>query len=462
MAIATTNPTTGETVRTFAPFTDDSIEAALARAAATAPRWRRTAVAERARVLSRAADLLEQESERFGQLMTLEMGKLLRAGIDEAKKCASGCRYYAENGARFLASEDANPAAGGVPGERALLTYQPLGVVLAVMPWNFPFWQVIRFAAPALVAGNVALLKHASNVPQCALALEELFRRAGAPEGVFQTLLVGSAAVSGLIADPRVAAVTVTGSEAAGRAIAAQAGHSLKPSVLELGGSDPFLVMPSADLDRTVAMAVKARTVNNGQSCIAAKRFIVADEIYDRFAPRFVSAMAALRAGDPAAADTDLGPLATAAIRDELAEQVDRSVAAGARLLTGGQRLERPGYFYAPTVLADLPRAAPAYAEELFGPVASLFRAKDLDDAIRLANDTPFGLGASAWTRDGREADHLAAELDAGMVFINGQVISDARYPFGGIKSSGYGRELSVLGLRAFVNVKTVRIAGLD
>jgi succinate-semialdehyde dehydrogenase/glutarate-semialdehyde dehydrogenase len=463
MAIATTNPTTGETVRTFAPFTDDAVEAALARAAALAPRWRRTAIGDRARVLTRAAELLERESDRFGRLMTLEMGKLLRAGIDEAKKCAAGCRYYAENGARFLASENASPDPGGTPaGERALLAYQPLGVVLAVMPWNFPFWQVIRFAAPALVAGNVALLKHASNVPQCALALEDLFRRAGAPEGVFQTLLVGSGAVPGLIADARVAAVTVTGSEAAGRSIAAEAGHSLKRTVLELGGSDPFVVMPSADLDRTVEMAVKARTVNNGQSCIAAKRFIVADAIYDRFVPRFVSAMAALRAGDPAAADTDLGPLATAAIRDELATQVDQSVAAGARLLTGGRRLERPGYFFAPTVLADIPRAAPAYAQELFGPVASVFRAKDLDDAVRLANDTAFGLGASAWTRDRREAERFADELDAGMVFINGQVISDARFPFGGIKSSGYGRELGVLGLREFVNIKTVRIAGLD
>jgi succinate-semialdehyde dehydrogenase/glutarate-semialdehyde dehydrogenase len=279
---------------------------------------------------------------------------------------------------------------------------------------------------------------------------------------VFQTLLVGSGAVPGLIADARVAAVTVTGSEAAGRSIAAEAGHSLKRTVLELGGSDPFVVMPSADLDRTVEMAVKARTVNNGQSCIAAKRFIVADAIYDRFVPRFVSAMAALRAGDPAAADTDLGPLATAAIRDELATQVDQSVAAGARLLTGGRRLERPGYFFAPTVLADIPRAAPAYAQELFGPVASVFRAKDLDDAVRLANDTAFGLGASAWTRDRREAERFADELDAGMVFINGQVISDARFPFGGIKSSGYGRELGVLGLREFVNIKTVRIAGLD
>jgi succinate-semialdehyde dehydrogenase/glutarate-semialdehyde dehydrogenase len=334
-------------------------------------------------------------------------------------------------------------------------------VVLAVMPWNFPFWQVIRFAAPALAAGNVALLKHASNVPQCALALEDLFQRAGAPAGVFQTLLVGSAAVPRLIADRRVAAVTVTGSEAAGRSIAAEAGRNLKKTVLELGGSDPFIVMPSTDLDQTVAMAVRARTVNNGQSCIAAKRFIVADAIYDRFAPRFAAAMAALRTGDPAAAETELGPLATAAIRDELAAQVDRSVAAGARLLTGGRSLDRPGYFYAPTVLADVPRAAPAYAEELFGPVASLFRVPDLDGAIRLANDTTFGLGASAWTCDRGEAERFADELEAGMVFINGQVISDARFPFGGIKHSGYGRELGALGLREFVNVKTVRIAGL-
>ena len=462
MSIATTDPTTGETVRTFTPLDAGAIEAALARAAAAAPRWRRTPAGERAGVLARAASLLDQESETFGRLMTLEMGKLLRAAIDEAKKCAAGCRYYAENGARFVAAEPIHDAATAAAHESARVDYQPLGAVLAVMPWNFPFWQVIRFAAPALAAGNVALLKHASNVPQCALALEDLFRRAGAPDGVFQTLLVGSDVVPRLIADARVAAVTVTGSEPAGRSIAAEAGRHLKKIVLELGGSDPFVVMPSADLDRAVEMAVQARVVNNGQSCIAAKRFIVADAIYDRFAPRFATAMGALRAGDPTAADTELGPLATAGIRDDLASQVERSVAAGARLLTGGRRLDRRGFFYAPTVIADVPRAAPAYAEELFGPVASLFRVPDVESAIRLANDTTFGLGASVWTRDRVEAERFAAEIDAGMVFVNGQVISDARFPFGGVKHSGHGRELGMLGLREFVNIKTVRMTGLD
>jgi len=462
MAIATINPATGETLRTFAPLDAAAIEAALARAAAAAPRWRRTPIGKRAGVLSRAAAILERDSETFGRLMTLEMGKLLRAGIDEAKKCAVGCRYYADNGARFLTSEPVDDAATAAAHERARVDYQPLGAVLAVMPWNFPFWQVIRFAAPALAAGNVALLKHASNVPQCALALEDLFRRAGAPEGVFQTLLVGSDVVPRLIGDPRVAAVTVTGSEAAGRAIATEAGRNLKKTVLELGGSDPFIVMASADLDRAVATAVQARVVNNGQSCIAAKRFIVADAIYDRFAPRFVAAMGALRAGDPMAAETELGPLATASIRDDLAAQVERSVAAGARLLTGGRRIDGPGFFYAPTVIADVPRAAPAYSEELFGPVASLFRVADAENAIRLANDTTFGLGASVWTRDRAEAERFAAEIDTGMVFVNGQVISDARFPFGGVKHSGHGRELALVGIREFVNVKTVRMSGVE
>jgi succinate-semialdehyde dehydrogenase/glutarate-semialdehyde dehydrogenase len=462
MSIATIDPTTGETLRTFEPLDPAAIEAALASAAAAAVRWRRTPFAERAGVLSRAAAILDGESEAFGRLMTLEMGKLLRAGIDEAKKCAVGCRYYAENGARFLASDVVDDAATAAAHERARVDYQPLGAVLAVMPWNFPFWQVLRFAAPALAAGNVALLKHASNVPQCALALAELFRRAGAPEGVFQTLLIGSDVVPRLIADPRVAAVTLTGSEAAGRSIAALAGQNLKKTVLELGGSDPFIVMPSADLDRAVMSAVQARVVNNGQSCIAAKRFIAADAIYDRFATRFVAAMGALRTGDPTAPATELGPLATASIRDELAAQVERSVAAGARLLTGGHRIDGPGFFYQPTVIADVPRAAPAYSEELFGPVASLYRVADAESAIRLANDTTFGLGACVWTRDRAEAERFAAEIDSGMVFVNGQVISDARFPFGGVKNSGHGRELGQIGIREFVNVKTVRMTGLD
>ena len=454
MAIATVNPTTGETVRSFSALDDEALESKLAGAARAAAAWRRVSIAERAAVLTRAAEILDRERDRFGRLMTLEMGKLLGAAVDEAHKCALGCRYYAEHAARLLAPEVVTETAT----ERELVMYQPLGVVLAVMPWNFPFWQVVRFAAPAMAAGNVALLKHASNVPQSALALEDLFRRAGAPEGVFQSLLVGSDRVSAIAADPRVAALTLTGSESAGRSVAAVAGQHLKKIVLELGGSDPFIVMPSADLDRAVATAIKARVVNNGQSCIAAKRFIVADAIYDGFAPRFAAAMAALRVGDPLDPATAVGPLATPSILDEVDAQVGRSVAAGARLLAGGRRLDRPGNFYAPTVLADVPRDAPAYAEELFGPVASLFRVPDLDAAIRLANDTTFGLGASAWTRDRDEATRLAEELDAGMVFINQQVVSDPAFPFGGIKRSGHGRELGAVGLREFVNVKTVRM----
>jgi succinate-semialdehyde dehydrogenase/glutarate-semialdehyde dehydrogenase len=345
---------------------------------------------------------------------------------------------------------------------RDQICFEPLGVVLAVMPWNFPFWQVIRFAAPALVAGNVGLLKHASNVPQCALALEDLFRRAGAPEGVFQALLVGAEPVAALIADDRVAAVTVTGSEAAGRAIGAAAGAHLKKSVLELGGSDPFLVLPSADLDRAVATAVKARMVNTGQSCIAAKRFIVADAVYDRFAAAFSAAIGALVVGDPLDPRTQIGPLATAAIRDGVADQVARSVAAGARVLTGGRVLDGPGHYYAPTVLAEVPLTAPAACEEVFGPVAALFRVAGLDEAIALANATPFGLGAAAFTRDRQEAERLARELEAGSVFINGMVASDVRFPFGGVKRSGHGRELSLHGMREFVNVKTVRMTGLS
>jgi succinate-semialdehyde dehydrogenase/glutarate-semialdehyde dehydrogenase len=330
------------------------------------------------------------------------------------------------------------------------------------MPWNFPFWQVIRFAAPALAAGNAALLKHASNVPQCALALEDLFARAGAPGGVFQSLLVGSDRVDALIADPRVAAVTLTGSETAGRSVGAAAGRAIKKSVLELGGSDPFIVTASADLDRAVEQAVKARIISNGQSCIAAKRFIISDAIYDRFAPRFVAAMGALRVGDPTRDDVDVGPLATPALLDTLAAQVDRSVAAGARLLCGGRRLDRPGNFYTPTVLGDVPPGAPAYGEELFGPVATLWRAADAGDAIRLANDSRFGLGASVWTRDRDEAARFTAELEAGSVFVNGPVVSDPRFPFGGVKQSGYGRELGAVGLREFVNVKTVRMTFPD
>jgi succinate-semialdehyde dehydrogenase/glutarate-semialdehyde dehydrogenase len=450
MSFTSTNPTTGELLRRFEAHGPDEVERRLALAARQAVLWRETPVDERAAVLARAAQLLERDKQAHGRTMTLEMGKTLAAAVAEAEKCAAGLRYYAEHAEAFLRPER-------IEGEDHRVQFQALGAVLAIMPWNFPFWQVVRFAAPALAAGNVGLLKHASNVPQCALALETLFRDAGAPEGVFQTLLIENDRVAPVIADPRVAAVTLTGSEGAGRSVAATAGQHLKKTVLELGGSDPFVVLPSADLERAVATAVKARCVNNGQSCIAAKRFIVADPVYDRFAERFVAAMAAVKVGDPLDGATQLGPLATPAILEGLDQQVQRSVSLGARLLTGGKRLPGPGNFYAPTVLADVPANAPAYREELFGPVATLFRARDVEHAVTLANDSGFGLGASAWTNDRAEARRLADGLEAGMVFINEMVASEPRFPFGGIKRSGYGRELGVFGLREFVNIKTVR-----
>ncbi|HEU4629514.1 MAG TPA: NAD-dependent succinate-semialdehyde dehydrogenase [Gemmatimonadaceae bacterium] len=453
MAIASINPATGETLRTFDPITDQALDAAIARTASAAERWRQVPVAERAAVVGRAGDILERDKERFGRLMTLEMGKPIRAAVEEAAKCATACHYYAEHAARFVAPE----VVLGDDGERGEVRYEPLGVVLAIMPWNFPFWQVVRFAAPALAAGNVGLLKHASNVPQCALALEEIFREAGAPEGCFQALLVGSDRVSRVLEDRRVAAVTLTGSTPAGSAVAQTAGRVIKKTVLELGGSDPFVVMPSADLDVAVATAVKARTINNGQSCIAAKRFIVHEAIADEFERRFAAGLDALVVGDPLDERTQIGPLATPSIRDDLERQVQESIAAGARLVTGGTRLDGPGNFYPPTLLADAPVSSPAYAEELFGPVATLWRVSSVETAIRLANDTPFGLGASAWTTDAEEAEQLAAGLAAGSVFLNGMVVSDPRFPFGGIKASGYGRELGAVGLREFVNVKTVR-----
>ena len=453
MSFASTNPTTGETTRPFESHGPDELERRLALSARQGVLWRGTPVADRAAVLARAAEILERDKLTLARTMTLEMGKTLAAAVAEAEKCAAGCRYYAERAEAMLRPER-------VDGDDHRVQFHPLGAVLAIMPWNFPFWQVIRFAAPALAAGNVALLKHAANVPECALALEQLFHDAGAPEGVFQNLFVETERVAGIIADPRVAAVTLTGSEGAGRAVAAAAGQHLKKAVLELGGSDPFIVLPSADLDRAVAMAVKARCVNNGQSCIAAKRFIIAEPLYDRFTEKFVAAMRALRVGDPLEEATELGPLATPAILEGLDRQVQRSVAAGARLLTGGKRLDRPGNFYPATVLADVPPRAPAYHEELFGPVATLFRARDLDQAVALANDSGFGLGASVWTGDRAEARRLADELEAGTVFINDMVASDPRFPFGGIKRSGYGRELGLYGLREFVNVKTVRAFG--
>jgi succinate-semialdehyde dehydrogenase/glutarate-semialdehyde dehydrogenase len=451
MPIATINPATGETLRTFPALSSAEIEEKLARAAAAFRTHRRTTFAERAGAMQRAAEILESGKERFGRLMTAEMGKTLRSAVEEALKCAWGCRYYAENAERLLADEQVATNAS-----QSYIRYQPLGPVLAVMPWNFPFWQVFRFAAPALMAGNVGLLKHASNVPQCALAIEEILREAGFAEGVFQNLFLDVADVQRVIEDPRVCAVTLTGSEWAGSQVASAAGRKVKKSVLELGGSDPFIVMPSADVEATARTAARARTINNGQSCIAAKRFIVAREIADRFQECFVREVEALRVGDPLDPTTDVGPLATPKILSELDEQVQKSVAAGARLLCGGKRLDRPGNYYLPTVLADIPETAPAYREELFGPVAVLFRVGDLDEALRLANDVPFGLGSSIWTHDPDEQARFIEEIEAGMAFVNGMVVSDPRLPFGGVKTSGYGRELSVYGIREFVNVKTV------
>jgi len=452
--IASINPATGETLRTFDPMTDTQVDDALALAESAWRSYRHTPLAGRARWLSAAANILEEEKDRLGRIMTLEMGKPIGAARAEAVKCASACRYYAEHGERLLADKplDAGPGA-------SYLKFQSIGPVLAVMPWNYPFWQVFRFAAPALMAGNVGLLKHASNVPQCALEIADIIRRAGFPAGVFQTLPIGSAQVARVIDDPRVKAVSLTGSEPAGAQVAARAGRQLKKTVLELGGSDPFVVMPSADLARAVRTAVDARANNNGQSCIAAKRFVIDARIAADFEGRFVEAMQALRIGDPLDESTQLGPLATPGILAGLEEQVRKSVAAGARVLTGGRRIDRPGNYYAPTVLDNIPEDSPAYREELFGPVAVLIRVDGVDDAIRVANDTEFGLGASVWTNDPAEQRKLIDEIEAGMVFVNGMVASDPRLPFGGTKRSGYGRELSAYGIREFVNVKTVRVA---
>ena len=453
MTFRSINPATGQVLAEFPAHTPAEVEQRLARASSTAPRWRATAVTERAAMVRRLGELLEAEKERLGRMMTLEMGKPIRAGVEEAAKCALACRFYAEHGPSFVADQHVDDE-----GHRSFIAYDPLGVVLAVMPWNFPFWQAIRFMAPAFVAGNVGLLKHASNVPQCALELEALVRRAGAPDGVFQTLLIGSDAVAGVLSDPRVAAATLTGSEGAGSSVASVAGKHIKPTVLELGGSDPFIVMPSADFDRAVETAVKARTINNGQSCIAAKRFIVHESIFDRFLRRFTEGMQALRVGDPIDPSTQLGPLASPKQAEELEEQVARSVAAGARLVCGGRRNGTDTAFFPATVLTDIPEGSPAWSEELFGPVGCLYRARDVSDAIRIANATRFGLGASAWTNDAAEQEAFVRGIDSGSVFVNDMVASDPRFPFGGVKASGYGRELSDLGLREFTNIKTVRI----
>jgi succinate-semialdehyde dehydrogenase/glutarate-semialdehyde dehydrogenase len=454
MPIASINPTTGETLKRFDSLNSRQIEERLASAASAFEQHRRTSFAERAARVMAAAQLLEREKEALARIITLEMGKLLRAGMEEVTKCVLGCRFYAENAERFLADQSVPTDA-----RQSYVRYEPIGAVLAIMPWNFPFWQVFRFAAPALMAGNVALLKHAANVPQCALAIEDIFRRAGFEEGVFQTLLIDTEQTRSLIDDPRVKAVTLTGSERAGSEVASAAGRQIKKSVLELGGSDAFIVMPSADLEAAIKTGVTARTINTGQSCIAAKRFILSDRIYDQFVSKFVARMQALKVGDPFDPTTELGPLATEAILDGVDKHVQDSIAAGAKLLTGGKRIERGGFFYEPTVLTDIPHNSPAYREEIFGPVASFFRVSDAAEAIKIANDSSFGLGASAWTDDAGEKERFASELEAGMVFINSMVASDPRLPFGGAKRSGFGRELGAEGIREFVNIKSVSMA---
>ncbi len=454
MAIESINPANGKFLRRFDPLTDEAVRHKIALAASAFTSYQAVPLEHRALCMRKLASILEQETEDLATVITAEMGKPLHTARQEVLKCASACRYYADNAARILAAES-------IPTEasQSYVRWDPLGVILAVMPWNFPFWQVFRFLTPALMAGNVGLLKHSSNVPQCAIAIESLVRRAGFPRGSFQALLIDARQVESVLGDERIAAVTVTGSEPAGRAIAAQAGWLIKKSVLELGGSDPFIVMPSADLNLAIDTAVRARCVNSGQSCIAAKRFIVADEVYGEFESRFVAGMEAMRVGDPIKDTTDIGPLATASIVADLEAQVNAATRAGARILTGGSRMIADGNYFEPTVLVDVPPACPVYREELFGPVAMLFRASNLDEAIRLANDTPFGLSASAWTRDSSEQQRLISELECGAVFLNAMVASDPRLPFGGTKRSGYGRELSAAGMREFLNAKTVVIS---
>jgi len=451
MAIASVNPATGETIRTFEAFDDAAIDAALTRSVSAFHVNRSRSFGERASRMRRAAEILEERQKELGRLMTTEMGKPVKAAIAEAVKCATNCRYYAEHAESFLADEPVKTDA-----KETFIRYEPMGTILAVMPWNFPFWQVFRFAAPALMAGNVAVLKHASNVPQCALAIEEIFRDAGFTDSEFQTLLITSDQVERVIVDERIKAVTLTGSEPAGASVASIAAKKIKKAVLELGGSDPFIVMPSANLAEAVSTAVKARIVNNGQSCIAAKRFIVHESIADDFEKRFVAAMESLKVGDPFDESNDVGPLATPQIADDIEKQVRDSVSAGAVLLTGGKR---NGNYYSPTVLTRIPPSAPAAHEETFGPVASVFRVDNINDAIAIANDSPFGLGSSVWTNDRAEMDSFIDGIETGQVFINAMVASDPRVPFGGTKHSGFGRELGVYGIREFVNVKTVWIA---
>ncbi|QSW98265.1 NAD-dependent succinate-semialdehyde dehydrogenase [Haloterrigena alkaliphila] len=452
MSIESTNPATGEVVDTFDETSSEDREDRLERAAETFEEWSETPVEHRQGLLSAAADVLRDRSEEFAELMTEEMGKPVGQARDEVEKCAWVCDYYAEHAADFLDDE----VVAGEPDARTVVAYQPLGPILAIMPWNFPFWQVFRFAAPNLAAGNVGLLKHASNVPGCATAIEDVFREAGFPEGAFTSLLMSSSEIDNVIADDRIRGVTLTGSDGAGRAVAETAGSELKKSVLELGGSDPFVVLEDAPMGKTVETAVQARLINNGQSCIAAKRFVVVDEVYDEFVERFVEEMDAQTVGDPMDEETDIGPQAREDLMEELHGQVEETLEAGGECKLGGEPMDRDGAFYPPTVLTDVPEDAPADQEELFGPVATVFRVPDEEAAIEKANDTRFGLGASVWTADLERGERVARQFESGLAFVNELVKSDPRLPFGGVKDSGYGRELARDGIREFVNTKTI------
>ena len=457
MAIATTDPRTGEVLRTFDELTDEQVEDRLARAAAAASTYRLTDHGKRAGWLRTAADLLEKRTDEVAELMTLEMGKTKKASAAEIGKCVKVLRYYADEAATLLADEPADAAS--VNASKAYTRWLPLGVVLAIMPWNFPLWQAMRFAAPALAAGNVGLLKHASNVPQTALFMEELFREAGFPDDVFQTLLVGSKKVDAIIRDPRVAAATLTGSEGAGVAVGRTAGESLKKVVLELGGSDAFVVMPSADLAKAAEVATTSRCQNNGQSCISAKRFIVHADVYDEWLGLFKEQMAGLVVGDPMAEGTDVGPLATEQGRVDVEELVKDAVDKGATVVLGGERPDDEGWWYPPTILTDLTEEMDLFREEVFGPVAMVYKVADIDEAVNLANATRFGLGSNAWTNDEQEQERFIRDLEAGQTFVNGMVASFPTLPFGGVKASGHGRELAELGIKEFMNAKTVWIA---
>ncbi|MEC5289012.1 NAD-dependent succinate-semialdehyde dehydrogenase [Aurantimonas sp. C2-6-R+9] len=447
------NPATGETIEKFAEHTDQDIDRALANADSAFRDWRTSSYSRRAEVLLRAADELERRKDELARIATREMGKRLKEAVAEVEKCATACRYYAEEGEKLLADDHRSG-----PAKKNFVAYLPIGPVLAVMPWNFPYWQCFRFAAPAIMAGNVGILKHASNVSQCALEIEKIFLDADAPQGVFQTLLISSGKVERILKDDRIRAATLTGSEGAGSAVAATAGSQIKTTVLELGGSDPFIVMPSADIEKAVDVGVTARMQNSGQSCIAAKRFIVHEDVYEDYLGRYQEKVEAIKLGDPMADDTGMGPLAMKAGVEDIDDQIARSTKAGAKLVTGGSAPEGPGYFFQPSILADVPEAAPAYREELFGPCAIFFKVRSIDAAIALANDSEFGLGGSVWTNEAKEQERFVRDLDQGGTHINRMTASDSRLPFGGVKKSGYGRELSHEGIHAFMNAKTVTI----